>query len=312
MPDTVSDDCEYRSNYNMWVCPPFSGSYRQLQIRIRRQFSHGNWPGQVYAQWECNKAIETKSRGNGGSFEFSLKTNKLYNIDFSPHNTDPPTGLAFIPTSSKFEGVYLTLSYPGTWSFEYYYLYTSANGFWGNWVRDYNNITSECRCNVTYVRIWVWNPFDGVELRANRNASVTCPTSSCGTPYPIPSPQGYSCDQNLQSNNKNTTTCTMTSPPTATVTPPTRPNLPTFPKPTIPAAYSGNGNPSLSCSGASTISLSNTGSNTVSDPHTETSQWPTTDEHWPDTTTAITVTTQPVVTTMESSSAISSKKFKFF
>jgi hypothetical protein len=66
----------------------------------------------------------------------------------------------------------------------------------------------QCRCDTTYVKINFKHKW-GVEIRANANASMPC-SSTCGNPWPIPAPQGYSCSQNLVSSTKNVTTCRYT------------------------------------------------------------------------------------------------------
>ena len=55
--NVTTDDCEYRSNYNMWVCPPFNGNYRTVGFTFHRGGLLENFAGQVYADWECGKRL---------------------------------------------------------------------------------------------------------------------------------------------------------------------------------------------------------------------------------------------------------------
>ena len=86
-----------------------------------------------------------------------------------------------------------------------------------NYVADYfwdgnpntKDIEVICACNVTYAKIKISSTFWGNELRADVNNSISC-SKTCGNPWPIPAPTGYSCSDPVPtSSNKGLATCEM-------------------------------------------------------------------------------------------------------
>jgi hypothetical protein len=106
---------------NLWVCPPFNGAFKLLDVRLSKGFQSSSTKGQLYFDWECGKRIV--ANGGGSAFNAVIRTDKRYHLSFSD-NTAPP-GMRFSPlvdvaSGAAFEGAELVIKYPGKWSFEYY------------------------------------------------------------------------------------------------------------------------------------------------------------------------------------------------
>jgi hypothetical protein len=120
-PAILSKDCEYRSNMNLWVCPPFNGAFKILEVRLSSGFTTYTTNADLYFDWECGKRIVAE--GGGSRFSAVIRTDKRYHLSFSDNTT--PAGMRFNPivdyiSGAEFEGAELVVKYPGKWSFEYY------------------------------------------------------------------------------------------------------------------------------------------------------------------------------------------------
>ena len=131
-------------------------------------------------------------------------------ISFTPSNLKgyTPSGIHIKPnidlhSNVVFEGMDIVWIYPGKWQFQYS---TYANDY-VTLTPTPGGITSWIACNTTYVKMFITGP-EGNQLIAKYNASLPDSSTTCGTPWPIPEPTGYSCsDARVVTNNKNYDTC---------------------------------------------------------------------------------------------------------
>jgi hypothetical protein len=207
-PDIITPLCEYRSNWNMYVCPPLpaGASYRQIGFRPQKIYTIYNEVNALNVEWECNKTFQVPMSGDSWRF-VTVRTDKRYILTWADGYT--PGGVKIqpmidMPNSVSIEPTEVIFVYPGKWDLTYF-----DNLKEYQWKANTLDITVKCACNVTYAKLRVFGAY-GNELRATKNNTITC-SQTCGNPWPAPAPNGYTCaTQNPTSNNKNLTTCTMT------------------------------------------------------------------------------------------------------
>ena len=133
----------------------------------------------------------------------NVRTDKLYHFQFDKLI---PSGVYIKPmidlaNNVLFEGIDIVYIYPGQWSFTYW----DTHGEGAQWTQNTKDITVVCACNVTYVKMRISGPI-GNELRPASKAA-TC-SDTCGNPWPIPEPKGFSCSApRVVTDYKNITTC---------------------------------------------------------------------------------------------------------
>lgn len=187
--DTNAEECEYRPQYDMHVCPPFDGIIAKINfwgaLNFNFDFGRTKEP-QLQVEWECNKTFVTESRGLLS--DITLRTDREYQIQFtSPemirYNTfgmasSDPTGFTGMWLIYKFENQVVSVE---NWN----------RGPMGLILTD--KIQSECTCGTTYARFWLAN--EGITyIVATANSSVTC-SSECGSPFALENPSSVPCGQ---------------------------------------------------------------------------------------------------------------------
>jgi hypothetical protein len=204
-PGVVTKNCEFRSNWNMFVCPPLPQGvkYRQLDFIPRKQYTYYPNPNNLNVTWECNNALSIPP-GPENMRAVNVRTDKRYHVQFDGWeapgvhirpNTDLSNNVVLEPTEVIF-------IYPGKWTFTYWNVYGDND----QWSQNTKDISVQCACGVTYAKIIVSGEL-GTEIRATSAPDRACNTT-CGNPWPIPAPTGYSCSDNrVVTNTKNVNTC---------------------------------------------------------------------------------------------------------
>lgn len=193
------------------MCPPLpnGAKYRQMWFWPQRGYNMLNtYTEKLSVTWECNKTLSLPAQINSRRV-VNMRNDKRYIVQWEKGAT--PSGVRMQANVDYSNNVTpgnqeIIFVYPGNWAMSLWNYY--AANFWES-KPNVDNIEFACACNVTYVKVKTSDNRWGNEIRADYNSSLPC-SKTCGNPWPVPDPVGYSCSDPVPtSDNKNLDTCSM-------------------------------------------------------------------------------------------------------